>query len=287
MPFPTSKANCEIPTGVAPLLAVSVQTRPDSIPLPSLQLTADGLRNPIRQTSRNELHEMTNPLKILLFYEGEGLGGKAPAFLLWHILVWPCSAFSLFSITKQQSHIAQLNRTLSFLRGVICRGENVCEMDPLHTRHLQGTCKKTLQIPFSSPSSHLCLLSANNPAFLWEDSELYAGGLGRPGRNCRAPVKPVGNVLLVAGTAVLCPLPVVPKSLLAPSPCETHSCRPALCLTSQAAALRLPSLSWHRDPAPRVLPLSCQTRGQSAAPVGVHFPPLSVQDQSSYTHPFN
>lgn len=79
---------------------------------------------------------MTNPLKILLFYKGEGLGGKAPVFLLWHILLWPCLVFSLFSIMKQQSHIAQLNINLSFLHGVICRGDNVCEMDPLHAHHL-------------------------------------------------------------------------------------------------------------------------------------------------------
>lgn len=55
---------------------------------------------------------MTDPLKILLLYKGEGPGGKVPAFLLWHILVWPCSVFSLLSITKQQSRITQLNRNL-------------------------------------------------------------------------------------------------------------------------------------------------------------------------------
>ena len=212
---------------------------------------------------------MTNPLKILLFYKGEGLGGKVPAFLLWHILVWPCSVFSLFSITKQQYHIAQLNRNLSFPHGVICRGENVCEMDPLHALHLQGTCKKSLQIPFSSPSSRSRLLSANNPAFMWEDRELYTGGLGRPGRNFRAPVKTVGNVLLVPGAAVLRPLPVTPKSFLTPSPCQTHPCCLALHLISKAAGLRLLSLSLHRAPAPGVHPLSSQGCGQRAAPMAV------------------
>ena len=215
-----------------------------------------------------------------------------PAFHLWHILVWPCSVFSLFSITKQQYHIAQLNRNLSFPHGVICRGENVCEMDPLHALHLQGTCKKSLQIPFSSPSSRSCLLSANNPAFMWEDRELYTGGLGRPGRNFRAPVKTVGNVLLVPGAAVLRPLPVAPKSFLTPSPCQTHPCCLALHLISKAAGLRLLSLSLHRAPAPGVHPLSSQGCGQRAAPVGVsdlgspgRLSPLSVQDQSSYRMP--
>lgn len=140
-----------------------------------------------------------------------------PAFLLWHILVWPWSVFSLFSITKQQSHITQLNSNLSFLHGVICHGENVSGMDSLHARHLQGTYKKTLQIAFSSLSSRSCLLSANNLAFMREGRELYAGGLGRLGRNFHAPVKPVGNVLLVPGVAVLCHLPMAPKSFFTPS----------------------------------------------------------------------
>lgn len=39
---------------------------------------------------------MTNPPKILLFHKGEGLAGRVPAALLWHILVWPRLVPSLF-----------------------------------------------------------------------------------------------------------------------------------------------------------------------------------------------
>lgn len=156
--------------------------------------------------------------------------------------------------------------------------------------HRQGTCEKSLQIPFSSPSTHSCLLSANNPAFMWEDRELYAGGLGRPGSNLCAPVKPVENVLLVPGTGVLHPLPITPVL------CCTLSLSngPMLFGSSfkNAVGLRLLPLYSHRASAPGAHPPSSQGCGQHAAPMGVsdlsrsgHFSPLSLQDQSSYRMP--
>lgn len=140
----------------------SRQTGPTSIPRTSLPQRDSA----IPSDRHRAMNPTTRPVQKCCCFT-RGTAREAPAFLLWHILLWPCSVFSPFRITKQQSHIAQLTRNLSFPHRVVCRGENVYDVDPLRAPPLPGTCKKTLQVPFPALSSRSCLLSANNPGFIY------------------------------------------------------------------------------------------------------------------------